>query len=63
MAEQGNLTVIGSVASGPNLWRRATSCLWQPVRPRHGRGATATRAHIFFFQDLSAELVAIAGLY
>lgn len=63
MAERGDLTVIGSVASGAELVAAGNIHVYGTLRGRALAGCHGnTDAHIFC-QSLAAELVAIAGLY
>ena len=63
VAENGDLTVIGSVASGAELVAAGNIRVYGTLRGRAMAGAHgAEDAHIFC-QSLNAELVAIAGLY
>lgn len=63
VAERGDLTVIGSVASGAELVAAGNIHVYGPLRGRAMAGCHGdTGAHIFC-QSLNAELVAIAGLY
>ncbi|MTD99819.1 septum formation inhibitor MinC [Paracoccus sp. YIM 132242] len=63
VAEHGDLTVIGSVASGAELVAAGNIHVYGPLRGRAIAGCHGDeRAHIFC-QSLNAELVAIAGLY
>ncbi|WP_256947306.1 MULTISPECIES: septum site-determining protein MinC [Haematobacter] len=63
VAEHGDLTVIGSVASGAELVAAGNIHVYGALRGRAMAGCHGnTDAHIFC-QTLDAELVAIAGLY
>lgn len=63
VVEHGDLTVIGSVASGAELIAAGNIHVYGPLRGRAIAGCHGDeRAHIFC-QSLNAELVAIAGLY
>lgn len=63
VAEGGDLTVIGSVASGAELVAAGNIHVYGPLRGRAIAGCHGDeRAHIFC-QNLDAELLAIAGLY
>lgn len=63
MAEHGDLTIIGSVASGAELVAAGNIHVYGTLRGRAMAGCHGnTDAHIFC-QSLDAELVAIAGLY
>lgn len=63
VAEHGDLTVIGSVASGAELVAAGNIHVYGSLRGRAMAGCQGnTNAHIFC-QSLNAELVAIAGFY
>ncbi|KFI24614.1 selenocysteine lyase [Haematobacter missouriensis] len=63
VAEHGDLTIIGSVASGAELVAAGNIHVYGALRGRAMAGCHGnTDAHIFC-QTLDAELVAIAGLY
>ncbi|RJK94022.1 septum site-determining protein MinC, partial [Paracoccus aestuarii] len=63
MAEQGDLTVIGSVASGAELIAAGNIHVYGPLRGRAIAGCHGDESAHIFCQSLNAELVAIAGLY
>ena len=63
MAEQGDLTVIGSVASGAELVAAGNIHVYGPLRGRAMAGCHGDEGAHIFCQSLEAELVAIAGLY
>ncbi len=63
VAEQGDLTVIGSVASGAELVAAGNIHVYGPLRGRAMAGCHGDESAHIFCQSLNAELVAIAGLY
>lgn len=63
VAEQGDLTVIGSVASGAELVAGGNIHVYGPLRGRAMAGVHGDKNARIFCQSLEAELVAIAGLY
>ncbi|MBU2957871.1 septum site-determining protein MinC [Paracoccus sp. 1_MG-2023] len=63
VAEQGDLTVIGSVASGAELVAAGNIHVYGPLRGRAMAGCHGDETAHIFCQSLNAELVAIAGLY
>nr|WP_111298540.1 septum site-determining protein MinC [Paracoccus saliphilus] len=63
MAEHGDLTVIGSVASGAELIAAGNIHVYGPLRGRAMAGCHGDEGAHIFCQSLNAELVAIAGLY
>lgn len=63
MAEHGDLTVIGSVASGAELIAAGNIHVYGPLRGRAMAGCHGNESAHIFCQSLNAELVAIAGLY
>ncbi|ODT57697.1 MAG: septum site-determining protein MinC [Paracoccus sp. SCN 68-21] len=63
MAEHGDLTVIGSVASGAELVAAGNIHVYGTLRGRAMAGCHGDESAHIFCQNLSAELVAIAGLY
>ncbi|CAM3248403.1 septum site-determining protein MinC [Paracoccus nototheniae] len=62
MAE-GDLTIIGSVASGAELVAAGNIHVYGTLRGRAMAGCHGDESAHIFCQDLNAELVAIAGLY
>ena len=63
VAEGGDLTVIGSVASGAELVAAGNIHVYGPLRGRAIAGCHGDESAHIFCQSLNAELVAIAGLY
>jgi septum site-determining protein MinC len=63
VAEQGDLTVIGSVASGAELVAAGNIHVYGSLRGRAMAGCNGDETAHIFCQSLNAELVAIAGLY
>lgn len=63
VAEQGDLTVIGSVASGAELIAAGNIHVYGPLRGRAMAGCHGDDSAHIFCQSLNAELVAVAGLY
>lgn len=63
VAEQGDLTVIGSVASGAELVAAGNIHVYGTLRGRAMAGCHGDMGAHIFCQSLSAELVAIAGIY
>lgn len=63
VAEQGDLTIIGSVASGAELVAAGSIHVYGTLRGRALAGCHGDETARIFCQTLSAELVAIAGLY
>ncbi|WP_255418647.1 septum site-determining protein MinC [Paracoccus sp. JM45] len=63
VAENGDLTVIGSVASGAELMAAGNIHVYGALRGRALAGCHGDETAHIFCQNLSAELVAIAGLY
>ncbi|TJZ89875.1 septum formation inhibitor MinC [Paracoccus gahaiensis] len=63
VADQGDLTVIGSVASGAELVASGNIHVYGPLRGRAMAGCHGDESAHIFCQSLDAELVAIAGLY
>lgn len=63
VAEQGDLTVIGSVASGAELVAAGSIHVYGTLRGRALAGCHGDEGARIFCQVLDAELVAIAGLY
>lgn len=63
VAEHGDLTVIGSVASGAELIAAGNIHVYGPLRGRAMAGCHGNENAHIFCQSLNAELVAIAGLY
>ncbi len=63
VAEQGDLTVIGSVASGAELVAAGNIHVYGNLRGRAMAGCHGDEGAHIFCQSLNAELVAIAGLY
>jgi septum site-determining protein MinC len=63
IAEHGDLTVIGSVASGAELMAAGNIHVYGTLRGRALAGCHGDETAHIFCQNLSAELVAIAGLY
>lgn len=63
VAEQGDLTVIGSVASGAELIAAGNIHVYGTLRGRAMAGCHGNENAHIFCQSLDAELIAIAGLY
>lgn len=63
VADQGDLTVIGSVASGAELVAAGNIHVYGPLRGRAMAGCHGDESAHIFCQSLDGELVAIAGLY
>lgn len=63
VADQGDLTVIGSVASGAELIAAGNIHVYGTLRGRAMAGCHGNENAHIFCQSLNAELVAIAGLY
>ena len=63
VAEHGDLTVIGSVASGAELVAAGNIHVYGPLRGRAMAGCHGDETAHIFCQSLNAELVAIAGIY
>ncbi len=63
VAEHGDLTVIGSVASGAELVAAGNIHVYGTLRGRAMAGCHGDEGAHIFCQSLNAELVAIAGLY
>ena len=63
VADQGDLTVIGSVASGAELIAAGNIHVYGTLRGRAMAGCHGNESAHIFCQSLDAELVAIAGLY
>ena len=63
VADQGDLTVIGSVASGAELIAAGNIHVYGNLRGRAIAGCHGNENAHIFCQSLNAELVAIAGLY
>ncbi|WP_405401701.1 septum site-determining protein MinC [Paracoccus sp. Ld10] len=63
IAEHGDLTVIGSVASGAELVAAGNIHVYGTLRGRAMAGCHGDESAHIFCQTLDAELVAIAGLY
>lgn len=63
VAEGGDLTVIGSVASGAELVAAGNIHVYGTLRGRALAGCHGDETAHIFCQSLNAELVAIAGLY
>lgn len=63
VADQGDLTVIGSVASGAELIAAGNIHVYGTLRGRAMAGCHGDENAHIFCQSLDAELVAIAGLY
>ena len=63
VADQGDLTVIGSVASGAELIAAGNIHVYGTLRGRAMAGCHGNENAHIFCQSLDAELVAIAGLY
>lgn len=63
VAEHGDLTVIGSVASGAELMAAGSIHVYGTLRGRALAGCHGDESAHVFCQNLNAELVAIAGLY
>ncbi|MDH2325461.1 septum site-determining protein MinC [Cereibacter sp. SYSU M97828] len=63
VAEHGDLTIIGSVASGAELVAAGNIHVYGPLRGRAMAGCHGNEDAHIFCQSLDAELVAIAGIY
>ncbi|SFG78687.1 septum site-determining protein MinC [Palleronia marisminoris] len=63
VSEHGDITVIGSVASGAELVAGGSIHVYGPLRGRALAGVHGDEDARIFCQSLDAELVAIAGLY
>ncbi|MDB6453254.1 septum site-determining protein MinC [Falsirhodobacter sp. 20TX0035] len=63
VAERGDLTIIGSVASGAELVAAGNIHVYGALRGRAMAGCHGNEDAHIFCQSLNAELVAIAGLY
>lgn len=63
VAEHGDLTVVGSVASGAELVAAGSIHVYGTLRGRAMAGAHGDETARIFCQSLEAELLAIAGLY
>lgn len=63
VSEHGDLTVIGSVASGAELVASGSIHVYGPLRGRAMAGVHGDESARIFCRSLDAELVAIAGLY
>lgn len=63
VAEHGDLTIIGSVASGAELVAGGNIHVYGPLRGRAMAGAHGDETARIFAQHMDAELLAIAGLY
>ncbi|WP_306132232.1 septum site-determining protein MinC [Roseivivax marinus] len=63
VAERGDLTVVGSVASGAEVVASGSIHVYGALRGRAMAGAKGDETARIFCQKLDAELVAIAGLY
>lgn len=63
VAEHGDLTVIGSVASGAELVAAGNIHVYGTLRGRAMAGCHGNEGAHIFCQSLDADLVAIAGLY
>lgn len=63
VTERGDLTVIGSVASGAELIAGGNIHVYGTLRGRAMAGVHGDQNARIFCQNLDAELVAIAGLY
>lgn len=63
VAERGDLTIIGSVASGAELIASGNIHVYGTLRGRAMAGVHGDQSARIFCQKLDAELVAIAGLY
>ncbi|WP_234853182.1 septum site-determining protein MinC [Paracoccus everestensis] len=63
VADQGDLTVIGTVASGAELIAAGNIHVYGTLRGRAMAGCHGNENAHIFCQNLDAELVAIAGLY
>jgi septum site-determining protein MinC len=61
--EAGDVTVIGSVASGAEVVAGGSIHIEGPLRGRAIAGVTAGESARIFCRRLEAELVAVAGLY
>lgn len=63
LADKGDLTVIGSVASGAELIAAGNIHVYGTLRGRAMAGCHGDESAHIFCQSLDAELIAIAGLY
>ena len=63
VAEHGDLTIIGSVASGAELVAKGSIHIYGRMRGRAMAGMHGDETARIFCQKLDAELIAIAGLY
>ncbi|OWY01596.1 hypothetical protein B6V76_13625 [Thioclava sp. IC9] len=63
VAEHGDLTVVGSVASGAELVAAGNIHVYGALRGRAMAGAHGDESARIFCRQLDAELLAIAGLY
>lgn len=63
VAERGDLTIVGSVASGAELIASGNIHVYGTLRGRAMAGVHGDQSARIFCQKLDAELVAIAGLY
>ena len=63
VAERGDLTIVGSVASGAELVASGNIHVYGTLRGRAMAGAHCDAKARIFCQKLDAELVAVAGLY
>jgi len=63
VAEHGDLTVVGSVASGAELVAAGNIHVYGTLRGRAMAGAHGDESARIFCRQLDAELLAIAGLY
>ncbi len=63
VADDGDLVVIGSVASGAELIARGNVHVYGALRGRAMAGAHGDQTARIFCQSLDAELLAVAGLY
>ncbi|MBT9382439.1 septum site-determining protein MinC [Pseudooceanicola sp. CBS1P-1] len=63
VAEHGDLTILGSVASGAELVAAGNIHVYGPLRGRAMAGVHGDEDARIFCQHLDAELLAIAGLY
>lgn len=63
VADQGDLIVVGPVASGAELIAKGNIHIYGPLRGRAMAGVHGDESARIFCQSLDAELLAVAGLY
>lgn len=63
VADQGDLIVVGPVASGAELVAAGNIHVYGPLRGRALAGVRGDESARIFCQSLDAELLAVAGLY